>query len=179
MDRGYRQRFAGGTGAAGLRACPEQRQEGRRWTDKPVAQEKAFRANRRRVRGKGRRLNVAERTVRTNLCPCTDRRRSASVAGTDQCQQNTHRSNARRIIWVCCCARFGMRKPRNRDEGAWGGLWASLAWDDLATVIVFGIKTWSLAQHRNIIERMLTAPLWPLVRSGTADPIANPNLLGC
>src|ERR1035441_5633786 len=61
MDKGYHDNaLLAGLAQRGLRTyIPERRQKGRCWTDKPVAQEKAFRANRRRVRGKkGRRLKI-------------------------------------------------------------------------------------------------------------------------
>ncbi|MBI5383315.1 MAG: transposase [Verrucomicrobia bacterium] len=75
MDKGYHDnallvRLA----AQGLRTyIPERRQKSRCWVDKPVEQEKAFRANRRRVRGdKDRRLNRwrSERCERTFAHVC-------------------------------------------------------------------------------------------------------------
>jgi transposase len=36
---------------------------------------------------------------------------------------------------------WGLRKPRNADEGVWGGLWAGLAWLTLAAVIVYRVTT--------------------------------------
>ena len=37
---------------------------------------------------------------------------------------------------------WGMRKPRNADEGVWGGLLAGWAWLTLAAVIVYRETTW-------------------------------------
>ena len=161
MDKGYHDNgLLAELARQGLRTyVPERRQEGRRWTDKPVAQEKAFRANRRRVRGKkGRRLNRwrSERCERTfaHVCETGGGRRAWLQGQTNVSKTHTLKCAAYNLglllrkVW-------GMRKPRNRDEGAWGGLWAGLAWMVLATVIVFGIKTWSHSSLRNIIERML------------------------
>ena len=36
---------------------------------------------------------------------------------------------------------WGMRKPRNADEGVWGGFSAGLAWLTLASVIVYRMTT--------------------------------------
>jgi hypothetical protein len=51
--------------------------------------------------------------------------------------------------WMLLCASYnlgvllrkvwGMRKPRNADEGVWGGLWAGLAWLTPAAVIVYRV----------------------------------------
>ena len=36
---------------------------------------------------------------------------------------------------------WGMRKPRNADEGIWGGILAGLAWLTLAAVVVYRMTT--------------------------------------
>ena len=32
---------------------------------------------------------------------------------------------------------WGLRRPRNADEGVWGGLWAGLAWLTMAAVMIY------------------------------------------
>ena len=75
MDKGYHDNgLLAQLAGEGVRTyIPERRQKGRRWTDKPVEYEQAFRANRRRVRGnKGRQLNRwrSERCERTFAHVC-------------------------------------------------------------------------------------------------------------
>jgi transposase len=75
MDKGYHDnRLLARMTEQGVRTyIPERRQKSRCWTDKPVEQEKAFRANRQRVRGKkGRQLNRwrSERCERTFAHVC-------------------------------------------------------------------------------------------------------------
>ena len=60
INKGYHDNglLAGLTRRGARTYIPERRQQGRCWTDKPIEQEDAYRANRRRVRGKkGWRLN--------------------------------------------------------------------------------------------------------------------------
>ena len=70
---------------------PEHKQKVRRWVDKPVEYEVAFRANHRRARGrKGRRLNRwrSERCERTFAHVCEARGRAADVvARAGECHQ--------------------------------------------------------------------------------------------
>ena len=75
MDKGYHDnRFLTWCAERGVRTyIPERRQKTRDWTNKPAQQEKAFRANRRRMRGrKGRRLSRwrSERVERTFAHVC-------------------------------------------------------------------------------------------------------------
>ena len=143
MDKGYHEndsltRYA----EQGLRTyIPERRQKSRCWTDKPAAQEKAFRANRRRVRGKkGRQLNRwrSERCERTfaHVCETGGGRRTwlrgqANVSKTHVLKCAAYNLGLLlRKVW-------GLRKPRNAGEGVWDGLLAGLAWLTLATVIVY------------------------------------------
>ena len=75
MDKGYHDnRLLADLRAEGIRTyLPERRQKNRCWTNKPAEYEKAFRANRRRVRGaKGRQLNRwrSERCERTFAHVC-------------------------------------------------------------------------------------------------------------
>jgi transposase len=124
---------------------PERRQKTRHWTDKPVAQEQTFRANRRRVRGKkGRRLNRwrSERCERTfaHVCETGGGRRAWLRGQTNVSKTHTLKCAAYNLglllrkIW-------GMRKPRNADEGVWGGFLAGLAWLTLVAVIVYRMTT--------------------------------------
>src|SRR5271163_4582413 len=98
---------------------PERRQKSRCWTDKPVAQEKAFRANRQRVRGKkGRQLNRwrSERCERTFAHVCeTGGGRRAWLRG---------QKNVTKLHTLKCAAYnlglllrkvWGLCKPRNAE----------------------------------------------------------------
>ena len=145
MDKGYHDnRLVAGLTQRGVRTyIPERRQKSRCWTDKPPEQEQAFRANRRRVRGKkGRRLNRwrSERCERTFAHVCeTGGGRRAWVRG---------QTNVSKVHTLKCAAYnlglllrkvWGYRKPRNADARAWGpffGVWGLLA---AATLITYGI----------------------------------------
>jgi hypothetical protein len=124
MDKGYHdngllERLAG---QAIRTYIPERRQKSRRWTNKPVEHEQAFRANRRRVRGnKGRRLNRwrSERCERTFAHVCeTGGGRRTWVRG---------QLNASKLHTLKCAAYnlglllrkvWGLSKPRNADAAA-------------------------------------------------------------
>jgi transposase len=143
MDKGYHDNgLLAGMARRGVRTyIPERRQKTRNWTDKPVEQEQAFRANRRRVRGKkGRRLNRwrSERCERTfaHVCETGGGRRSwlrgqpnVSKAHTLKCAAYNLGVLLRRV--------WGLRKPRNAEEGVWGGFLAGLAWLTLIAVMVY------------------------------------------
>jgi transposase len=105
---------------------PERRQKKRCWTNKPLEYERAFRANRRRVRsGKGRRLNRwrSERCERTFAHVCeTGGGRRTWLRGV---------INVSKIHLLRCAAYnlglllrkvWGMSKPRNQDAGPKGRL---------------------------------------------------------
>jgi transposase len=147
MDKGYHDNgLLAGLAQRGVRTyIPERRQKSRCWTDKPIEQEKAFRANGRRVRGKkGRRLNRwrSERCERTfaHVCETGGGRRTWLRGQPNVSKMHTLKCAAYNLglllrkVW-------GMRKPRNADEGGWGGLLAALAWLALATVIVYRMTT--------------------------------------
>jgi transposase len=147
MDKGYHDNgLLAGLAQRGVRTyIPERRQKSRCWTDKPVAQEKAYRANRRRVRGKkGRRLNRwrSERCERTfaHVCETGGGRRTWLRGQTNVSKMHTLKCAAYNLglmlrkVW-------GMRKPRNADAGVWGGLLAGLEWLALAVVIVYRMTT--------------------------------------
>jgi transposase len=161
MDKGYHDNgLLAGLARQGLRTyIPERRQKSRSWTDKPREQEQAYRANRWRVRGKkGRRLNRwrSERCERTFAHVCeTGGGRRTWLRG---------QSNVSKVYTLKCAAYnlgvllrkvWGLRKPRNAEEGVWGGLWASLAWLTLAAVIVCRMTTRPESLRCDIIGRVL------------------------
>jgi transposase len=118
---------------------PERRQKTRRWVDKPVEQEAAFRANRRRVRGdKGRRLNRwrSERCERTfaHVCETGGGRRSWLRGIKNVTKAYTVKCAAYNLGLLLRKA-FGMRKPRNAEAGGAGLFSAFLAWLLTATVM--------------------------------------------
>ncbi len=119
LDKAYHDnRLLAELAAQGVRTyIPERWQKRRVWTDKPPAQEAAYRANRRRVRGrKGRRLNRwrSERCERTFAHVCeTGGGRRAWVRG---------QINVSKVHTLKCAAFnlglllrkvWGFRKPRN------------------------------------------------------------------
>jgi transposase len=147
MDKGYHDNgLLAGLAQRGVRTyIPERRQKSRSWTDKPVEQEKAFRANRQRVRGKkGRRLNRwrSERCERTfaHVCETGGGRRAWLRGQTNVSKTHTLKCAAYNL-GVLLRKVWGMRKPRNADEGVWGGLLAGLAWWTLSAVIVYRMTT--------------------------------------
>ena len=161
MDKGYHDnglltRYA----EQGLRTyIPERRQKSRCWKNKPVEQEQAFRANHQRVRGKkGRRLNRwrSERCERTfaHVCETGGGRRAWLRGQTNVSKTHTLKCAAYNLglllrkVW-------GMRKPRNRDEGVWGGLLAGLAWLTLAAIIVYRMTTRSGSLFWDIVGLLL------------------------
>src|ERR1017187_4316114 len=119
MDKGYHDNgLLAQLAEQGVRTyIPERRQKNRRWTDKPVEHEQAFRANRRRVCGnKGHQLNRwrSERCERTFAHVCeTGGGRRAWVRG---------QTNVSKVHTLKCAAYnlglllrkvWGMSKPRN------------------------------------------------------------------
>jgi transposase len=147
MDKGYHDNsLLADLAVRGVRTyVPERRQKTRHWADKPVEQEQAFRANRQRVRGKkGRQLNRwrSERCERTfaHVCETGGGRRAWLRGQTNVSKTHTLKCAAYNLglllrkVW-------GMRKPRNADEGVWGGFLAGLAWLTLAAFIVYKMTT--------------------------------------
>ena len=133
MDKGYHDNgWLAELAEQGLRTyIPERRQKIRRWTNKPVEYEVAFRANRRRVRGnKGRQLNRwrSERCERTfaHVCETGGGRRSWLRGQTNVSKAHTLKCAAYNLglllrkVW-------GMSKPRSAETRAAGlflTLWA-------------------------------------------------------
>src|SRR6266705_3471091 len=124
MDKGYHDNgLLVELAKRGVRTyIPERRQKVRRWTEKPEAQEAAFRANRRRVRGnKGRQLNRwrSERCERTfaHVCETGGGRRAWLRGQTNVSKTHTLKCAAynlglllRKVLGYC--------KPRNAKAGA-------------------------------------------------------------
>jgi transposase len=119
MDKGYHDNgLLARLAEQGVRTyIPERRQKSRCWTDKPVEQEKAFRANRQRVRGKkGRQLNRwrSERCERTfaHVCETGGGRRAWLLGQTNVSKTHTLKCAAYNLglllrkVWGYC-------KPRN------------------------------------------------------------------
>ena len=147
MDKGYHDNsLLADLALRGVRTyVPERRQKTRHWADKPVEQEQAFRANRQRVRGKkGRRLNRwrSERCERTFAHVCeTGGGRRAWLRGQPNVSKTHTLKCAAYNLGLLLRKIWGMRKPRNADEGMWGGLLAGLAWLTLAAVTVYTMTT--------------------------------------
>jgi transposase len=121
MDKGYHDvALLAGLAERGVRTyIPERRQKSRRWTDKPVEREQAFRANRRRVRGnKGRQLNRwrSERCERSfaHVCETGGGRRAWLRGQTNVSKMHTLKCAAYNLglllrkVWGLC-------KPRNAE----------------------------------------------------------------
>ena len=186
MDKGYHDNgLLADMVVRGVRTyIPERKQKSRRWTDKPVAQEKAFRANRRRVRGKkGRRLNRwrSERCERTFAHVCeTGGGRRAWVRGQTNVSKTHTLKCAAYNLGVLLRKVWGMRKPRNADEGVWGGLLAGLAWLTLAAVIVYRMATRAENLLWDIIRLVLiTALTGSAFDFSNQSPKNRPSLTGC
>ena len=121
MDKGYHDvGLLAGLADRGVRTyIPERRQKSRCWTNKPIEQEQAFRANRRRVRGqKGRQLNRwrSERCERTfaHVCETGGGRRSWVRGQINVSKMHTLKCAAYNLglllrkVWGFC-------KPRNAE----------------------------------------------------------------
>jgi len=148
MDKGYHDNgLLARLARQGVRTyLPERRQKSRCWTDKPIEQEEAFRANRRRVRGKkGRRLNRwrSERCERTfaHVCETGGGRRTWLRGQTNVSKAHTLKCAAYNL-GVLLRKVWGMRKPRNADEGIWGSLLAGWVGLTLAAVRFYRMTIW-------------------------------------
>jgi transposase len=168
MDKGYHDnRLLADLAGKGVRTyIPERRQKSRRWTDKPAAYEKAFRANRRRVRGnRGRQLNRwrSERCERTfaHVCETGGGRRSWLRGQTNVSKAHTFKCAAYNLglllrkVW-------GLSKPRNAAEGA-----AAL----IRVILLAG--AWAAAMTTKAFNRGLR---WFWCQCGRllVTPVANP-----
>jgi hypothetical protein len=121
MDKGYHDnQLLVDLAQRGVRTyIPERRQKTRRWTDKPVEQEQAFRANRRRVRGsKGRQLNRwrSERCERTFAHVCeTGGGRRAWLRGQPNVSKMHTLKCAAYNLGLLLRKVWGLCKPRNAE----------------------------------------------------------------
>ncbi len=134
LDKGYHDnRFLASCEDRDVRTyIPERRQKTHRWQNKPASYEAAFRANRRRVRGeKGRRLNRwrSERCERTfaHICETGGGRRSW-LRGLENVTKTYTLKCAAYNLGLLLRKAFGMRKPRNWEEGSAGLVCAILGW---------------------------------------------------
>ena len=150
LDKGYHDnRLMVEMAEQGVRTyIPERRQKSRIWTNKPVEQEQAFRANRRRVRGaKGKRLNRlrSERCERTFAHVCeTGGGRRAWVRGQVNVSKTHTLKCAAYNLGLLLRKVWGYRKPRNMEAGSAALFAAFLAL--LAVVAeIAGWKTTSMA----------------------------------
>ena len=151
MDKGYHDNgLLARLAERGVRTyIPERRQKSRRWTDKPVEHEQAFRANRRRVRGdKGRKLNRwrSERCERTfaHVCETGGGRRAWLRGQTNVSKVHTLKCAAYNLglllrkVWGYC-------KPRNAETAAVALFFAFLAQLAIAAAITDGKTNRTLA----------------------------------
>lgn len=133
MDKGYHDNgLLANLSCKGVRSyIPERRQKSRCWTDKPVEQEQAFRANRRRVRGnKGRRLNRwrSERCERTfaHVCETGGGRRAWLRGLLNVSKAHTLRCAAYNL-GLLLRKLWGYSKPRSWTRAAAAPFWPFLA----------------------------------------------------
>jgi transposase len=150
MDKGYHDNgLLADLRQSGVRTyIPERRQKSRRWTDKPKEHQAAFRANRRRVRGKkGRQLNRwrSERCERTfaHVCQTGGGRRTWVRGQLNVSKMHTLKCAAYNLglllrkVWGFC-------KPRNAEAA--GAAWFFWLW------MVFVLTT--------LAALMATKPSW-------------------
>lgn len=157
MDKGYHDnRWLVELSARGVRTyVPERRQPSRRWANKPAEYERAFRANRRRVRGnKGKRLNRwrSERCERTfaHVCETGGGRRAWLRGQTNVSKVHTLKCAAynlgllMRRVWGYC-------KPRNTEAAPMARLFEVLILLALVVAIIIGaiksLPSWWLGAH--------------------------------
>jgi transposase len=117
---------------------PERRHKGRCWTNKPAAQQIAFRANRQRVQAaKGRRLNRwrSERCERTFAHVCeTGGGRRTWLRGLRKVVKAYTLKCAAYNLGVLLRKVWGLSKPRNWEEGVaalFSAVWAVLVMGSL------------------------------------------------
>jgi transposase len=142
LDKGYHDnKLLADLAARGVRTyIPERQQKSRRWTNKPVDYEAAFRANRRRVTSaKGRQLNRwrSERCERTfaHVCETGGGRRSWVQGQTNVSKLHTLKCAAYNLglllrkVWGYC-------KPRNAKTGPGSGVFVVFGlWLMAATMV--------------------------------------------
>ncbi len=120
-DKGYHKAAALADCAGwGLRTyIPERRERGpRRWTDKPIEWALAFRANRRRVRGRRSRALQRLRSERSersfaHTCGVSGHQRRTWLRGVDNVQKRYLLTAAARNLGLLMRHRFGIGTPRS------------------------------------------------------------------
>jgi len=179
-DKGYHDnRWLAECAAWGVRTyVPERKQKHRRWTDKPVEYELAFRANRQRARGrKGRRLNRwrSERCERTFAHVCeTGGGRRTWLRGLENVSKAHVLKCAAFNLGLLLRKLFGLTKPRNTQGGAkalWAGILALLA--IIAALIApktsaLGIAAWLATSFLVILAG--TAYAWHAAEADVETP---------
>ena len=162
---------------------PERRQKTRRWTDKPPGYEKAFRGNRRRVRGaKGKRLSRwrSERCERTfaHVCETGGGRRTWLRGLENTGKVHTLRCAAYNL-GVLLRKVWGICKPRNTSDGLKGSILAILGlWTLLAAVVHGGGKGIEAGIVAVVAAAIITV-LWLLSMRPKAHSKISPFLTGC
>ena len=152
--------------AWGIRTfIPEREQKKRRWTDKPKEYEKAFRANRRRVRGaKGKRLNRkrGESNERSFAHVCeTGGGRRMWLRGMENVTKAHVLKCAGFNLGLLMRKVYGLRKPRNWEEGdrrIWAAIFATMAVSVAA--LIAGESSEALHWVQSMILSLTTAALW-------------------
>ena len=126
----------------GLRTyIPERRERGhRRWTDKPDTWQGAFRANRRRVRGRRSRALQRRRSERSersfaHTCGVSGHQRRTWLRGVENVQKRYLLTAAARNLGLLMRSRFGMGTPRSLQ-----GLTAAL----VALCVVVWYAQWTI-----------------------------------
>lgn len=186
MDKGYHDvGLLAGLADRGFRTyIPERRQKTRRWTDKPIEQEQAFRANRRRVRGqKGRQLNRwrSERCERTfaHVCETGGGRRTWVRGQINVSKMHTLKCAAYNLglllrkVWGFC-------KPRN--AGAAGAALFFAFWTLLLLAVIVADQATNMTWRWWLdISSLLVVSLVinRSVRIIRACPKKCPSLTGC
>lgn len=165
MDKGYHDnQLLAGLAERGVRTyVPERRQKTRRWTDKPMEQEQAFRANRRRVRGeKGRQLNRwrSERCERTfaHVCETGGGRRAWLRGQANVSKMHTLKCAAYNLglllrkVWGWC-------KPRNAKAAGAALFLVLLSLWILAATVGGPMTDWIWGWLLGVSAFLLVAPM--------------------
>jgi transposase len=165
MDKGYHenQMLAKMAAKAVRTYVPERKQKSRVWTNKPEEYERAFRANRRRVRSnKGRQLNRwrSERCERTfaHVCETGGGRRSWLRGQTNVSKSHTFKCAAfnlglmMRKVW-------GLNKPRNAAAGAAALFFELLGQWLMAAVMIFRVLRRGMCRSWGQCRRLVVSPV--------------------
>ena len=160
MDKGYHAKdIPARCEAWGIRTyIPEPKGKRRKWKDKPMAFEQAYRANRRRVRtSKGRRLN--RKRSFAHVCETGGGRRSW-LRGIENVIKAQKLKCAAFNLGLLMREVFGLRKPRNWEEGRLAALAAlfvlyfvvlalpgTVPWDQFGKIVFFTLVTLTLWEN--------------------------------